>query len=150
MKIKQVSRRELLEIIESRKPLGLFYAYDGTVDKFVSVDNVCGEAWTEEFKTATQAEEWLENEERVVTPAIPEMDPLKLNEAMTMAFFCMCDKVQVTVTDIYDCTEKQSYINSIYGDNTVTLSDCVHSDYHVSALTFPTSMTELIEQLKAE
>lgn len=45
------------EIIDTRKPFGLFYLFDNGV--FVGIDNRDGDAWTEEFKTKKECIEWL-------------------------------------------------------------------------------------------
>ncbi len=49
MKIKKVSVKKVNEVIESRKPKGLFYTR--SKEMFVACDNRTGDAWTEEFKT---------------------------------------------------------------------------------------------------
>jgi len=50
---------ELREIIDTRKPLGLFYALeDGT---YTGVDNSDGNAWTEAFPTLRRCKRWLLN-----------------------------------------------------------------------------------------
>lgn len=46
-------------IIATREPLGKFYAKDN--DIFVAVDNSSGDAWTEEFKSESNAVKWLED-----------------------------------------------------------------------------------------
>ena len=55
--IKEVSSDEAGDIINNRKPLGLFLQKDGNV--FVAIDNSTGDAWTEEFKNRKSAEKWL-------------------------------------------------------------------------------------------
>lgn len=55
--IKEVSSDEARDIINNRKPLGLFLQKDGNV--FVAIDNSTGDAWTEEFKDRKSAEKWL-------------------------------------------------------------------------------------------
>lgn len=55
--IKRVSQSEASQIIQTRKPLGLFYEYAGRW--IVAIDNSEGEAWTEEFKTLSEAFKWL-------------------------------------------------------------------------------------------
>ena len=57
--IKEVSSDEAGDIINNRKPLGLFLQKDGNV--FVAIDNSTGDAWTEEFKNRKSAEKWLLN-----------------------------------------------------------------------------------------
>lgn len=55
--IKEVSSDEAGDIINNRKPLGLFLQKDGNT--FVAIDNSTGDAWTEEFKNRRSAEKWL-------------------------------------------------------------------------------------------
>lgn len=55
--IKQVSKKEILSIIDTYAPKGKFYTDD--IDCFVAVDNSTEEAWTEEFETRAQCIEWL-------------------------------------------------------------------------------------------
>ncbi|MDS0525484.1 hypothetical protein NNC19_07320 [Clostridium sp. SHJSY1] len=47
MKHKKVSEEEISKIIETRKPLGTFYTIEN--DFYVAVDNLTGDAWTEDF-----------------------------------------------------------------------------------------------------
>ena len=58
--IKKVTEKEMLRIIDTRKPLGRFI--DATKENsimVVAVDNQTGDAWTEEFATEEQATKWL-------------------------------------------------------------------------------------------
>ena len=55
--MKEVTLEVLANIIEERKPLGLFYSQEG--DRFVAVDNSAGEAWTEDFETMEQVRTFL-------------------------------------------------------------------------------------------
>ena len=48
---------DLHKVIETRKPLGLFYAFED--GKVVGVDNTGGDAWTEEFSYADACIRWL-------------------------------------------------------------------------------------------
>lgn len=52
MIIEKINKNKASEIIENRKPEGLFYYKDG--NKYIAIDNKDGHAWTEEF-------EWLED-----------------------------------------------------------------------------------------
>lgn len=45
--IQEITIEQALEIIETREPLGLFWAKDGR--KYVAIDNTTWDAWTEEF-----------------------------------------------------------------------------------------------------
>lgn len=46
-------------VIETRRPIGLFYVYEDGV--YVGIDNSTGHAWTEEFTNLHQCKEWLRN-----------------------------------------------------------------------------------------
>lgn len=51
------SEKRLLQVIEERKPLGLFL-YDSGIE-VIGVDNRTGDAWTEEFPDAVECMMWL-------------------------------------------------------------------------------------------
>lgn len=55
--LKEVSGKELLSIIDTREPIGLFYCKEGRI--WVAVDNEYGEAWTEDFPSLAAAMAWL-------------------------------------------------------------------------------------------
>ncbi len=57
MEIKHINREEASKIIETRKPLGLFYEVDG--DLHVGIDNSTSDAWVEEFETKEECLDWL-------------------------------------------------------------------------------------------
>jgi hypothetical protein len=57
--IKRVTNIEADKIIETRKPVGLFYVQ--TEKRTIGIDNSTGEAWTEEFETKEKCIEWLED-----------------------------------------------------------------------------------------
>ena len=59
--MKEVTLEVLANIIEERKPLGLFYSKEG--ETFIAVDNSQGEAWTEDFQTMEQVRNFLLGEE---------------------------------------------------------------------------------------
>lgn len=46
-------------VIETRRPLGLFYVHENAV--YVGIDNSAGHAWVEEFASLRQCKEWLRN-----------------------------------------------------------------------------------------
>ncbi len=50
-------------VIETRRPLGLFYVHEN--GGYVGIDNSTGHAWVEEFASLRQCKEWLRN------PAMP-------------------------------------------------------------------------------
>ncbi|MCL2194357.1 MAG: hypothetical protein FWB76_00180 [Oscillospiraceae bacterium] len=58
MKPTKVTLDTLRQIIDTRKPLGRFYAREG-FRLWVGVDNDYGEAWTEAFRTRRQCLRWL-------------------------------------------------------------------------------------------
>lgn len=59
MDIKNITNKQANEIIESRIPIGLFYARDG--DRYVGIDNLTGHAWVEEFENSNHCITWLKN-----------------------------------------------------------------------------------------
>lgn len=66
MDIIKVTREEASQIIETRKPLGLFYSIDYIMSEFaqmkkvyVGIDNSTGDAWTEDFKSLSACKRWL-------------------------------------------------------------------------------------------
>lgn len=69
-KIQRVSRKKLEEIIEYRFPFGLYLTKDGR--KWVAVDNLTGDAWTEEFRWKRTAVRWLLGMFEVTTWTYPK------------------------------------------------------------------------------
>jgi len=57
-KIKEISREEAHQIIDTGEPIGRFYEIDG--DIHVGIDNSTGDVWVEEFKTKEECIAWLE------------------------------------------------------------------------------------------
>jgi len=55
--IVKVTQEQASKIIESRKPLGLFYTIDDGI--YVGIDNRSGDAWTEDFKSKSACDRWL-------------------------------------------------------------------------------------------
>lgn len=53
----QISKEQALPLILTRKPLGLFFCEEN--QRFVAIDNSCGEAFAEEFDTVELCKEWL-------------------------------------------------------------------------------------------
>lgn len=60
--IARVSRKTATEMIEKRKPLGLFYTKHNEFC-FVGIDNSDGNAWTEEFISENDCIKWLNGKE---------------------------------------------------------------------------------------
>lgn len=60
MKIKKISNKQGKKIIDSRKPLGAFYMIDNTI--YIAIDNLTGDAWTNEFKTLSSCKKWLKKQ----------------------------------------------------------------------------------------
>jgi len=56
--IEKVTPEALREIIQTREPLGWFYAREGR-RLYVGVDNSSGDAWTEEFRSLRHCKRWL-------------------------------------------------------------------------------------------
>lgn len=63
MVIRQISQETATEIIEKRKPLGLFYFKDNKTRLYIGIDNSTADAWTEEFQTLEECINWLNGEE---------------------------------------------------------------------------------------
>lgn len=59
--IKQITAEEARQIIDKRKPLGLFWHVGDY--SFVGIDNRDGNAWTEEFTDFDMLTEWLNGAE---------------------------------------------------------------------------------------
>ena len=59
--IKKVTPEEMLQIIDTRKPLGMFYCISTFCKRYVACDNRTGDAWTEDFKSLSGAKNWVEN-----------------------------------------------------------------------------------------
>jgi hypothetical protein len=57
MDIQKVTPSEIDKIIETRKPLGMFYCKIET--GYVGVDNRTGDAWTEDFNSLSSCKRWL-------------------------------------------------------------------------------------------
>jgi hypothetical protein len=56
-KIIKIDNNKSIEIIEKREPRGLFYTIEN--DIYVGIDNLSGDAWTEDFDTLAQCKRWL-------------------------------------------------------------------------------------------
>lgn len=52
-----INKKIASKIIETRKPLGIFYYNDG--DKYIGIDNRTADAWTEEFRSLWSCKKWL-------------------------------------------------------------------------------------------
>lgn len=57
--IRKVTQAEAAAIIQSREPRGLFYQQDD--NRWIGIDNMTGDAWTEEFGSLDQCLAWLRN-----------------------------------------------------------------------------------------
>lgn len=55
--IKKITPAEASNVIETRKPLGLFYCIDNGI--YVGIDNRTGDAWTEDFRDLSAIKKWL-------------------------------------------------------------------------------------------
>lgn len=56
--IKEITQKEAINIIDNRRPLGLFLLVDNGV--FVGIDNSDGSAYVEEFPEEVCCKNWLE------------------------------------------------------------------------------------------
>lgn len=61
MAYKKVTKKEMEEIIKSRKPLGHFYRKTSEA-VYVGIDNSTGDAWVEEFDSENSLKKWLNGE----------------------------------------------------------------------------------------
>jgi hypothetical protein len=61
VRIKKVSLKKANEIIETRKPIGMFYAILPRKHKkmYIGIDNRTGDAWTEDFYLLPMCKVWL-------------------------------------------------------------------------------------------
>jgi len=64
-KVKKVGYEYAEGIIDTRKPLGLFYTI--IAGMYIGIDNSTGEAWTESFPDLRKCKEWLCNRNIEVT-----------------------------------------------------------------------------------
>lgn len=76
----EVSVDKLKEIIETRQPLGMFYAVDTGL--YTAVDNRTGDAWTEDFITKERCLAWLlqdnkPSQNKRLTITIPDQDTFR-------------------------------------------------------------------------
>lgn len=54
---KEINQEEATNIIENRKPKGLFFLIEDGL--YIGIDNLSGDAWTEEFKEKGDCFNWL-------------------------------------------------------------------------------------------
>lgn len=59
MDIKRITMQEAEEIMENKKPLGLFYVDTQTRNRYVGIDNRTGKAWVWDFKHLWECKKWL-------------------------------------------------------------------------------------------
>lgn len=55
--IQVISKEKASDVIEYRNPFGLFMVKEG--DVWVGIDNTDGDAWTEDFQSKKDCENWL-------------------------------------------------------------------------------------------
>lgn len=58
----EISKREAYRIIDERKPRGMFFLKEG--EGYTGIDNLTGDAWTEEFATRAECIKWLKGGEK--------------------------------------------------------------------------------------
>ena len=59
MNLQKITPAKMGDIIDVRKPLGLFYCIqDG---QYTGCDNRTGDAWTEDFKSLSACKRWLKS-----------------------------------------------------------------------------------------
>jgi rubrerythrin len=82
MSIVEINAQAAKQIIESRHPLGKFIATDGR-GTYTAIDNTTGEAFTEDFDTRDEAENWL-SYAGITTDTRPAAEPdPEIEEAVT-------------------------------------------------------------------
>ena len=86
---KEVSDKEMLEIINKRAPLGKFWCVAPSA--FTVCDNTTGDAWTEDFGLFDEAMLWL-NEQRAVTPEL-ELTSSNVKELFDKCMFVKDDVI---------------------------------------------------------
>lgn len=57
----KITKSQAYQIIDQRKPIGMFYLEDGSGDQmwYTGIDNLSGDAWTEDFETRNECMRWL-------------------------------------------------------------------------------------------
>lgn len=65
--IEKITTEQADAMIDTRKPLGLFYVLKDGV--YIGIDNSHGHAWTEEFLNLCQCKRWLNNPD-VMAPSV--------------------------------------------------------------------------------
>ena len=145
----EVTMEAITAIMEKKQTTGLYYHFDSVAGLYIAVDCREDVLHTMEFELKTDCIDWLLDEMRNPIGFNEIYPSCYLENAMTQAFVCMMEKTQVEVVDKHDGKNKQSIITSLYADNTLTLCDCVHSDYHVTEVIFPESLAEFMYELQA-
>lgn len=56
---KRVNKQEAEKIIDTFKPIGIFYMYDNEANVYVGIDNSSGDCWVEEFESLEECLAWL-------------------------------------------------------------------------------------------
>lgn len=59
---KQISKRDAYKVITNREPRGLFFVKEPA--GYAGIDNMTGDAWTEDFKTKEECLRWLQTGRR--------------------------------------------------------------------------------------
>lgn len=55
--ITKISPKQAADIIDKRKPRGLFYMLEN--GRYIGIDNSTGDAWVEEFSNLRNCKRWL-------------------------------------------------------------------------------------------
>jgi len=74
-------------VIETHRPMGLFYVYENGV--YVGIDNSTGHAWVEEFTNLYQCKAWLRNPSMPSPSMEEETEMVRLTRPEELAAYAM-------------------------------------------------------------
>lgn len=80
-------------VIETRRPMGLFYVYENGV--YVGIDNSTGHAWVEEFTDLHQCKAWLRNPSMPSPSMEEETDMIRITRPEELAAYAMRQEIAV-------------------------------------------------------
>lgn len=89
---REINKRTAYRIIDTRLPHGLFFLKEGT--GYTGIDNLTGEAWTEEFQTKEDCLKWLKEYEQhshrnnISSPRIVQMIDGKVYDTSKAESLC--------------------------------------------------------------
>lgn len=68
--ILKVDEEKMERVISSKRPIGLFYAFDNSNSVYLGCDNSTGDAWVEEFRTKAKCMRWLFIKRKIICQEI--------------------------------------------------------------------------------